>query len=141
MNTLIKSLFLIASIFTAVAVARVAQAEDKPHKVIAYYFHGDVRCSSCRRIEEWSANAIKANFAKELESGELEWKVVNVDETQNEHFNTDYQLYTKSLVIVDFRDGKQTKWKNLDGVWQRLSDQEAFSKYVDAEVAGYLKEG
>lgn len=111
------------------------------HKVIAYYFHGDTRCAGCRRIETWSAEAIRSSFQKELESGGLEWKVINVDEAGNEHFNDDYQLYTKSLIIVDFRDGKQSKWKNLKGVWNYLSDQSEFSKYVSYEVGEYLKEG
>ena len=40
--------------------------------------------------------------------------MVNVDEPANEHFIKDYQLYSKSIVIVKMQDGKELKWENLD---------------------------
>lgn len=148
------SVMLLARSFLATELAQAADnknsstevckatnsCEPLSHKVVAYYFHGDARCTGCRRIEAWSEEAIKGNFQKELDSGKLEWKVINVDEAANEHFNDDYQLYTKSLVIVDFQDAKQSKWKNLKDIWNYLSDKEEFSKYVSYEVGEYLKE-
>jgi hypothetical protein len=109
-------------------------------KIIAYYFHGTSRCVSCRKIEAYSDEAIKSGFTTELKDGVLEWRVVNVEEKENGHFVEDYKLYTKSLVLVEMKDGKQVKWKNLDKVWELLKDKDAFIKYVKYEVSIFLND-
>lgn len=109
------------------------------HKVIVYYFHGTARCPSCRKIEAFSQEAVQSGFSQALKDGRLEWRVINVEEPGNEHFVQDYQLYTKSLVVVDMQDGRQTTWKNLERVWKLLGDKGAFMKYVEEEVRAYLE--
>ncbi len=79
-------------------------------------------------------------FAKELKHGRLEFRPVNVEETENKHFIQDYQLVTKSLVLSLVSDGKETKWKNLPDVWQLVSDRDKFFQYVKDEVEQFLKE-
>jgi len=110
------------------------------HKVVAYYFHGRARCSSCRKIEAYTREAIQAGFAEALRDGRLEWHAVNVEEGGNEHFVKDFELYTKSVVIVDTRNEEQIRWKNLKKVWELLYDKEAFLKYIRDEVGSYLAE-
>jgi len=116
--------------------------EVKAHnsKVIAYYFHGTFRCSTCRTIEEYSHDAIQTYFAKELGNGGLEFRPVNVEEPENKHCIQDYQLVTKSLVLSLVLDGKETKWKNLADVWKLVRDKEKFFQYVKDEVEIFLKE-
>jgi|GEM_PF-603039 len=119
----------------------LAKAPSKlSHKVIAYYFHGKFRCPSCKKIEAYAREAIEGQggFADLIKSGDLEWRVVNVEEPGNEHFIKDFQLYTKSLIIVDIRDGEQKQWKNLAKVWELLYDKEAFVNYVRDEIKAYL---
>ena len=118
------------------------RTEVKAHnsKVIAYYFHGTFRCTTCRTIEEYSHDAIQTYFAKELGNGRLEFRPVNVEEPENKHFIRDYQLVTRSLVLSLVSDGKGTKWKNLADVWKLVRDKEKFYQYVKDEVEIYVKE-
>ena len=109
-----------------------------PHRVIAYYFHTTKRCVSCRKIEAYSQEAIETGFPEDLKSGRLVWRVVNIEEKGNEHFVKDYQLYTKSLILVDERDGKQAAWKNLPKVWEYLNDKAKFVHYVQEETRAFL---
>lgn len=109
-------------------------------KIIAYYFHGTRRCTTCRNIEAYSKEAIETKFQKELESGKLEFHPINFDEEENQHFIKDYGLYTKSLIICDYEKGKQTKWKNLDKVWNHVRNKNDFLKYVQDEISAYLVE-
>jgi hypothetical protein len=125
---------------SAPAKSTAAKPAPPARRVIAYYFHTTYRCASCRAIEAYSAEAIKAAFAKQLESGQLVWSPVNIDEKEHRHFIKDYELFTKSLVLVDEARGRTTRWKNLVKVWELLGDKPAFLKYVQAEVSGYLKE-
>lgn len=111
-----------------------------PDRVVAYYFHSNFRCVSCKKIEEYSRAAIEEGFAKELNDGKLQFEVVNVEEPLNRHFIRDYSLVTKSLVLV-LKDGdKQVKYKNLDLVWQLLNSRDDFIAYVQNEVRGFSGE-
>jgi hypothetical protein len=49
-----------------------------------------------------------------------------------------YELVASSLVLVDFRDGKERQWKNLEQVWDLAWDDEAFADYVRKETWNYL---
>jgi hypothetical protein len=109
------------------------------HVVRVYYFHTTQRCASCKKIEAWSDAAIRAAFERALGAGNLEWEVVNIDDPLNRHFVDDYKLYTKSLIVVDRVNGQQTRWKNLEKVWQLLQSEPAFREYVQTEVRAYLE--
>jgi hypothetical protein len=119
---------------------RTARDADErgSRKVIAYYFHGTKRCWTCKRIEALTADTIKSNFSAELEEGVLELSPVNVDMKENKHFISDFKLYTKSVVIVEITGDRQTRWKNLERVWQLVHDEQAFIDYIYAEVKAYL---
>ncbi len=117
--------------------ASAAPAAQAAPKLIVYYFHGTFRCQTCRTIEAYSGEAIKAAFGSELSSGEIQWKPTNVDEGPNAHFVKDYQLFTRSLVVVDGANSK--RFKNLEKVWQLVGDKPAFVKYVQDEVRAFRK--
>ena len=113
---------------------------DSGDVIVAFYFHGNKRCSTCRKLEAYSEEAIAGGFAPELDAGELEWRVVNTDDSANAHFVTDFELVTKSVVLVEYRDGKVVRWKNLKLVWQLVGDQDGFLKYVRDETRDFLTE-
>ena len=113
--------------------------EEAEHTVVAYYFHGIKRCQTCLRIEEYALEALEAGFPEEIQSGALEWHAVNVEEPPNGHFITDYELTTRSLVLVDMEGGAETRWKNLSRVWELVGDREAFVGYVLQETQAYLE--
>lgn len=125
----------------AAAAKPVAEkpAAKEQVNLVAYYFHGNFRCVSCRKIEEWTGKAVSEGFAKEIKSGRVQWRPVNVEVKGNEHFVKDYKLYTKSVVLSETKNGKEARWKNLDKVWTLLGDEAAFKKYVRDEVSAYLK--
>jgi hypothetical protein len=109
-------------------------------KVIAYYFHGTFRCTTCRTIEKYSKEAIELYFAKELKNRTLEFRPINVEEPENRHYSQDYQLFSRALVLSLNKDGKEIKWKNLTEVWTHVGDREKFFQYVKDEVAQFLNE-
>jgi hypothetical protein len=136
----ILGLALVISFPVLFALARLEAAAPQTgaHKVIAYYFHTNARCSKCRKIEAYSKEAIEQGFQNELKSGTLELRIVNYESPENRHFIQDYKLVTKSLILVNLLDGKQTKWTNLKLVWQLTERKDAFINYVRREVQDYL---
>ncbi len=109
-------------------------------QVVVYYFYTSFRCSSCMAIEKNTGDALKDVFADDLASGRMVYKTVNIDEKGNEHFVQDYQLYTKSVVLSLVKYGKETRFKNLDKVWQHLRNREQFSRYIQQEASAFLNE-
>ncbi|MDD4183168.1 MAG: nitrophenyl compound nitroreductase subunit ArsF family protein [Candidatus Omnitrophica bacterium] len=134
-----KRLLLALFIFGFVALSFAA---DKPSdsRVIAYYFHGNFRCHTCHKLEQYSKEAIESTFKNELASGKLAFIAVNIDEKGNEHFAKDYQLYTKSLVISLVKGDKEIKSKNLVKIWDYVGNKQKFYAYVTEEIKNFLKE-
>ena len=108
--------------------------------VVIYYFHGNFRCVNCRNIEQYTKETLDEYFRKELDSGKVVFKVINVETKGNEHFTNDYQLYTKSVVISLVKNGKEIKFDNLAKVWEYLRNKEAFHQYIKSEVEKYIEE-
>ena len=119
--------------------AAVMGQKGPAHQVIAFYFHGTGRCLSCRRMEAWAWEGIERDFSTELQAGTLQWQVVNMDKPENEHFVKDYQLFTRSLVLVEMEHGTVIRWTNLRQLWALLGDKPAFMKYVRQEIGQYLR--
>lgn len=114
------------------------ETSGRKNGYVVYYFHGNVRCPSCQKIESYTQETLNADFSQQITSGDIQWKVINTDENENKHFVKDYQLYTKSVVVVEMKDGKPGRWKNLDKVWEHLGDKSQFSNYINNEVRQFM---
>lgn len=108
--------------------------------VVAYYFHGKVRCPTCRSIEAYAHEAIHDGFAEQIEAGRVHWRVVDYQEPQNEHFATDYELVSSTVVLVTMKAGQATEWRNLMEVWNLVSDKGAFLEFLQQQVRDCLEE-
>lgn len=140
LSLVLLAIAVLSSIGVIFSPIAQAAGNAKGAQVIVYYLHGQARCPTCYKMEQYSREAIEANFKDALVSGKLEFKVINVEDKGNEHFNKDYQLYTKSLILSLVKDGKETKWINLDKIWEYAGNKEIFIGYVKNGVADLLKE-
>jgi hypothetical protein len=146
-KSLLKCLLILGLALAVYGPIASISAEQAPapqpgaHKVIAYYFHTNTRCSTCIKIEQYSKEAIEQGFPEELKNGTLEMRIVNYENPENRHFMQDYKLVSKSLVLVNMVNGKQTEWTNLKVVWQLTGRKDAFLNYVRKEVRSYLAKG
>ncbi len=95
--------------------------------------------ATCLKIESLTRTVVQNNFQAELENGSLEWQSVNVDTNENKHFIKEFNLYTRSVVLVEMIDSKQSNWKNLDQVWQLVHKEDNFKPYIRNEIKTYLK--
>lgn len=106
--------------------------------VVVYYFATTYRCHACRVLENYTKEAVETGFASLAGEGTVEFRQVDIQQPQNKHYIEQYQLYTKSVVVSQVTDGKETSWKNLDQVWTLLRDQNRFTAYVQNEVKALL---
>lgn len=107
--------------------------------LIATFFHGEVRCPTCRTIESYAHQAIEQGFADQLASGELHWRTMNYETPANKHYATDYEIFSSSVVLVRLADGEPADWRNLNRVWEFIGDEQAFKEYVKAETQEMLR--
>jgi hypothetical protein len=136
---------------TSVAPPVVAAKADPPkpravpaprtptRRIVATYFHGSVRCATCRKIEAYAREAIEEGFGSEVAAGRVEFRAVNVEEPQNRHFIDDYQLMTRSVVVTQEVDGAVAQWTRLDKVWTYVGHRPSYLGYVQDVVRGYLE--
>ncbi|MFH1568456.1 MAG: nitrophenyl compound nitroreductase subunit ArsF family protein [Gemmatimonadota bacterium] len=108
-------------------------------RVDAYYFHGRARCQTCRNLETYGQEALRRGFGPALEDGRLVWRPTNVDLPENRHYVQDFQLRFRSLVLVEVRDGKPARWKNLEGIWPLAGDREACMAYIEEEARRFME--
>jgi hypothetical protein len=108
-------------------------------KLIVFYFHGHQRCPTCYKLENYAKSEVEIAFADAIKKGEVEWKTVNIEKPGNEHYNNDYKLYTKSVIVSMIKDGKESSWKNLDQIWQLVHDESTYREYIRKEVKACLK--
>jgi hypothetical protein len=104
------------------------------NKMVVYYFHGNQRCATCKKIEALTKKTLEEGYAEQLKNGSLELQVVNVDISSNEHFVKDYELAVRSIVLSKMEGGKETTWRRLDQVWQLVHDEAAFTAYLREEI-------
>ncbi len=114
---------------------------QKDTQLVVYYFHGDMRCPTCHKLESYAKEALETYFAEELSSNDIVWQAVNVDKPENRHFIQDYKLVTKSVVISETVNGKEIKWKNLEQIWQLVRNKESYLNYIRESVSTFLREG
>lgn len=107
---------------------------------VAYYFHGDVRCDTCRSIEAQAEAAVQSGFPDELANGALDWRVVNTDQPENAHFVQEYQLTHSTVVLAEREGGTTRRFSSLDRVWELVHDEDdSFQNYVQGEIANWLQ--
>lgn len=137
-SILVLLLFLLTFSTTIFMTSSQSHATSTQEKTIVYYFHGNMRCRTCNKIEALTKEAVNAGFSKQLADGSLEIRLVNTDKSENEHFIKDFQLTNRSVVLVQNRGDKLEKWKNLDRIWLLVRKKEAFQTYISDELRKFL---
>ena len=115
-------------------VSMLGCGAPEPARTEVVYFHRTVRCPACLTIEDWAKSAV----APDVEAGRVTWQVLNLDEPGNAQFEDRYGLTAQSVVVREMQGGQETRWENLDKVWDLLEDEAAFTKYVQDEVHAFM---
>jgi len=123
----------------ATALAGPGRAPAAGPQVLAIYFHRTARCATCRKIEAVAKRTVDSDFAPAVSDGRLAWRLINLDAPGNERYADDFELSAQSVVLVEMRDGRQGRWKNLEKVWDHTDDEAALAGYIRTEIGAFLK--
>ena len=122
------------------ATAKPANEKQAP-VLVAYYFHGTMRCPTCLKMEQYAREAIEEKYASEIDNGRVSWEAVNYDEPANEHFLKEFELVASTLVVVSNGPSDKRTWRKLERTWDLVGDEAAFKRYVVDEVTALLGSG
>ena len=110
---------------------------EGPQVVMTYFLLGK-RCTTCRRIEALAKATAEQDFAGELASNKLVFRVIDTNEPAHRHYLKDYQLTTKTVIISRRLDGRETDLKDMEKVWDLVDEETAFRAYLGAQIREYL---
>lgn len=133
---LLPVIFIISYCF--VSIEKSFAKSDK--QIAVYYFYGKPRCSTCKKIEKYTREAVSENFSKEIKSGKVYFQSIDMDKPENKHFVEKYKLYTKAVIISEKIKGKEVKYKNLDKIWTLVNNEKIFKSYIKKEIKSFLEE-
>lgn len=109
----------------------------KADKIEVLNFHRTQRCWSCSTLGKLSEKTIKEKFADEAASGKVVFKAINIELPENEEIVNLYQTSGSSLYINAIKDGKNNIVQDMK-VWQLLSDESAFTSYLETRLRSLL---
>ncbi|MGM9706096.1 MAG: nitrophenyl compound nitroreductase subunit ArsF family protein [Prevotella sp.] len=98
-------LFLVLSLF---AITMMAQAKVKDH-VEVMYFHGKQRCVTCMAIEKNTREVVEKDFAKEVKSGKVVFRIVDITTAEGAKIAKNYRVSWSSLFVNGWKNGQETR--------------------------------
>jgi hypothetical protein len=122
----------------ATSPGAAADIETAAEGLIVYYFHGNVRCPTCQSIESQAKDTVHADFASQLASREIVWKVLNYEQSMNAPLTKKFEIQMPVVVLAKMKAGQIEDWKRLDQVWALVGDKPAFARYLREQIAKML---
>jgi hypothetical protein len=102
-------------------------------------FHSTHRCMTCNAIEANTKYTLDTYFAKELKEDKIIFRVVNVDEKENEKIAEKFEASGTALILNVLKNGKETQINLTDFAFMKGNDKEAFSRELKSKIASELK--
>ena len=109
----------------------------KADKIEVLNFHRTQRCWSCSTLGKLSEKTVGEKFADEVAGGKVIFKAVNIELPENKEIINLYQASGSSLYINAIKDGKNNIVQNMK-VWQLLSNEPAFTNYLETQLRSLL---
>ena len=101
------------------------------------YFHRAQRCTVCTRAQDMTEYTLNTCFADELESGEIVFMALNLQDSANADMVQKFGAYTSSLFLNDVEDGTNDI-EEITDIWFLLWKDEEFVNTLKAEIEDRL---
>jgi hypothetical protein len=121
--------------------ATASNIETAADGLTVYYFHSNTRCPTCQAIESQAHETVQTDFAAQLSSGAVTWKILNYEQPANAQLAKKFEIQMPVVVLAKMKSGQVEDWKRLDEVWALVGDKPAFAKYVRTEISQMLAPG
>ena len=106
------TILMVSLVMLACGQRTNAETDNEPTKQVkdyveVLYFHGKQRCVTCRAIEQRTKEVINAQYAKQMQSGKVVLRVIDISMKEDEAIAGKYQVTWSSLFLVSHKNGKE----------------------------------
>ena len=118
---------------------KTTSLDESVSKIEVLDFHSTHRCMTCNAIEANTKYTLNTYFAQELKDDKITFRVINVDEKENEKIAEKFDASGTSLILNVIKKGKETQINLTEFAFMNGNDQEAFSKELKSKIDTELK--
>lgn len=115
-----------------------APASQKRHLAI-YLLYGNAKCPTCEDIMHLTEETLQEDFAAPRERGEIVFSSANVEEPGHEWYVSTFEIFSTSVVLALYDQGRLVTWKNPQEVWDLAADPAAFKTFLRREIRSLLE--
>lgn len=123
---------------TEVTATPQTPPSDKTSWVEVVYFHRSNRCNGCIYAEDATNYTIQTYFGAELASGELVFKVYDLQDEANAKSVEKYAAHSSSLFINEIKNGTD-QIEEITDIWTKLGRDEAFIEVIKTAIDEHLE--
>jgi hypothetical protein len=135
LNDIIMKNLTLLTLAVFFALFSYGQEESKKYVVEINYFHRTERCKTCNSIEANIEKVIKANYADEIELGELVFTSIDYQAEEVDAKVEKYEVDAPTLVITRIKKGKETtKDLTKEAFDKSLNEGAAFRKILEETI-------
>ena len=129
-------IFLVISLFSITAMA---QTKAKDHVEIIY-FHGKQRCVTCCAIEKLAREVVEKDFANEMKSGKVVFKIVDISTADGAKTAKKYRVSWSSLFVNEWKGDKEKRNDMTQFAFKNARNHpDEFKKGIKEEIKRQLK--
>lgn len=115
--------------------AQVSESQSEEKDIIeVYYFHVTRRCMTCKTVEAETGKAINEYFPEKVKDGTIVYKVLNLEEGDNEKIAEGLGVSGQTLLVK--HGDKQVDITNK--AFMNASDPERLRRQVKAGIESVL---
>lgn len=113
--------------------------KDSTNHVEVIFFHGKIRCKTCKIMERVTRETVDSAFANDVKSRKVVFRVYDIDE--NEALADDYQAIGSSLFVSAFVNGKEARTDLTEfSLLTARNDTKAYKDSLILIIQTYLNE-
>ena len=110
---------------------------SQTNKVQVFLFHATRRCSTCIAIGRLTGETVNERFQNELESGQVEFREINIDLPENKELAQKFQAGGSVLYFNAIKDGTDHIEQDIK-VWSLVGNTAQFKDYIENRINNLL---
>lgn len=142
-NLLFMPVFIFLATFFTLETPTYAASPDEVQvskKVVeVYYFHRNRRCGPCRTIENLTKKTMETYFTSEMESGEVIFHVVNVQNQAQQDVAEKFNVMSTALILNVINGNEESPANITSFAYRHARNEEGFLTGLKEQVEKRLE--
>lgn len=103
-------------------------------------FHNQMRCTMCLNMEAHIRDLLQNEYPQQVSDGRIQFSLINMNQSDYQEYVTKFELYTASVVLIQFKDKQASEIIVLRDLWKYHSEKDEFVSIVNTELEKLIEE-